>query len=96
MHTVALTSVFERQARKVGLNDDDVMEIASTVAADPTAGDLIVGTGGARKVRHQGRGKGKSGGYRTVHYHAGNDIPVFLLSIYGKDAKGKSNPKRAE
>jgi hypothetical protein len=32
------------------------------------AGDLIPGTGGARKRRFAGRGKGKSGGYRTVSY----------------------------
>jgi hypothetical protein len=30
---------------------------------------------------------GKSGGYRTIHYFGGDDIPVFLLSIYEKGAK---------
>jgi hypothetical protein len=30
------------------------------------AGDLIVGSGGLRKVRVAGRGKGKSRGYRVV------------------------------
>jgi hypothetical protein len=38
-------------------------------------------------MRHAGRGKGKSGGYRTVHYFGGDDVPLFLLSIYGKDQK---------
>jgi hypothetical protein len=51
------------------------------------AGDLIVGTGGARKMRHAGRGRGKSGGYRTIHYWGGADVPIFLLSIYGKGTK---------
>jgi hypothetical protein len=41
-------------------------------------------TGGARKLRHPGAGVGKSGGYRTIHYLGGNDIPVFLLSVFGK------------
>ena len=58
--------------------------IVSLVAADPTAGDLIVGTGGARKLRVAGRGKGKSGGYRVIRYFAAEDVPVFLLALYGK------------
>lgn len=88
MHGVVLTSVFDKQAKKEGLSDDEVMEIASTIAADPAGGTPIAGAGGARKVRHAGRGKGKSGGYRTIHYFGGNEIPVFLLAIYGKDEKG--------
>jgi hypothetical protein len=38
-------------------------------------------------MRHAGRGKGKSGGYRTVHYFGGDDVPLFLLSICGKNRK---------
>ena len=45
------------------------------------------GTGGARKVRFAGRAKGKSGGYRVITFYAADDIPVFLLDIYGKDAQ---------
>jgi hypothetical protein len=51
---------------------------------DPTKGELMVGTGGARKFRWAGRGKGKSGGYRVITYYGGGDIPVFLLSVFSK------------
>jgi hypothetical protein len=64
------------------------MEIASMIAVDPESGALVPGTGGARKLRHAGRSRGKSGGYRTIHYYGGHDIPVFLLAIYGKQRKG--------
>ncbi len=84
MHGVILTKTFENDAKDAGLTDDEILEIASTIAADPLVGDLMVGTGGARKLRHRGRGKGKSGGFRTVHYFAGADVPVFLLAIFGK------------
>ena len=47
----------------------------------------MAGTGGARKLRHPAPGRGKSGGFRTVHYFAGVDVPVFLLAIYGKNQK---------
>lgn len=62
--------------------------MASLIAADPEGGVLVPGTGGARKLRHAGRSKGRSGGYRTIHYYCGHDVPVFLLAIYGKQRKG--------
>jgi len=43
-----------------------------------------VGTGGARKLRVAGRGKGKRGGYRVIPYFGAEDVPVFLLALYGK------------
>ena len=87
MHGILLTPTFERQAYQEGVSEDEILEIASMIAADPLGGDLMAGTGGARKVRHAGRGHGKSGGWRTIHYFGGKDVPVFLLSIYGKGSK---------
>ena len=84
MHTVSWTSVFERQAKAAGLTFEDIFDISATIAMNPLAGDLIVGSGGARKLRHAGRNKGKSGGYRTIHYFAGENIPVFLLALIDK------------
>ena len=91
MHGILFTRTFERQAEREGLSDEEVLDIASSIAADPLLGDLISGTGGARKVRHAGRGHGKSGGYRTIHYFGGDDAPLFLLAIYGKGAKANLN-----
>lgn len=66
------------------MTDDECRELVDHLAANPMAGDVIQGTGGARKVRFAGRGKGKSGGYRTITYYGGDDIPVFLLTVYAK------------
>ena len=30
---------------------------------------------------------GKSGGYRVIFYHAAEDVPTYLLDIYGKGQK---------
>jgi hypothetical protein len=45
---------------------------------------LIPGTGGARKVRFAGRGKGKSGGYRVITFYSGPEVPVFLITLFAK------------
>lgn len=88
MQTVLLTSMFQTQANRLGLKDEEILQIAAVIAADPAAGALIKGTGGARKLRHAAAGTGKSGGYRTIHYFGGDDVPVFLLSVFSKSEKG--------
>ena len=87
MQAVLLTPTFQRQADEAGLIEDEVMEIVSWLAANPTAGQIVVGTGGARKVRFARRKQGKSGGYRTIHYFGGDDVPVFLLGLIDKRSR---------
>lgn len=48
------------------------------------AGDEMSGTGGCRKLRWAGRGKGKSGGFRAVTFYTGEFLPVFLLAVLSK------------
>ncbi len=48
-------------------------------------GDLIVGSGGIRKVRIGGRGRGKSGSYRVLIAYVGPDAPVYLLAVLSKN-----------
>ena len=84
VQSVLFTSTFEKQAGRTGLTDDEIQEIAAVLSRDPLAGDLIAGSGGARKLRFARKGSGKSGGYRTVHYFGGLDVPVFLLALIDK------------
>jgi len=78
------TQTYLSSAKAVGLTEAERTEIASAIANSPQAGELIVGSGGARKLRFAGRGKGKSGGYRVITYYAAEDVPVFLLDVYSK------------
>jgi hypothetical protein len=65
----------------------EMRTVVDIVSADPGAGDLIVGSGGCRKLRIAGKGKGKSGGYRVVSYFAANDLPVFLVAVLAKGSR---------
>ena len=87
MHTVIETPGYLASARDENVSEEERAEIVSFLAANPDAGDIMAGTGGARKVRFAGRGKGKSGGYRVITFYADEDIPVFLLDIYSKDTQ---------
>ena len=55
------------------LSPEERDQLVAFLAANPTAGDLIEGTGGVRKVRFAARGKGKSGGARVIHYFVPED-----------------------
>jgi hypothetical protein len=81
---VVETPEYLARAAAAGLTEEERDRIAIAIASDPKCGDVIKGTGGARKVRFGGRGKGKSGGYRVITYYGGGDIPVFLLTLFAK------------
>ncbi|WP_312598749.1 type II toxin-antitoxin system RelE/ParE family toxin [Brevundimonas sp.] len=84
LHTVAETAAFIASADKAGMTDAERAAAVQQIAADPTAGNLIVGSGGIRKVRVAGRGKGKSGGYRVATAHLNSERPVYLLFVLSK------------
>ena len=94
MQTVVETPDFLRDARAAGAGDDERRSIVDYIAANPKVGDLIVGSGGARKVRFAAPGRGKSGGYRVVTYYGGDELPVFLLNVFKKG--DRVNLSRAE
>jgi len=94
MQVVIETPAYLIDAKDLGLTDGERRSIVDFVAQTPDAGIEMKGAGGARKVRFAGRGKGKSGGYRVVTFFGGNDIPVFLLSIFSKGEK--ANLSQAE
>ena len=84
MQTVVETPAYLASAKRIGMSEAEMRAAVDRLASEPTVGDLIVGSGGCRKVRIAGRGKGKSGGYRVVTYYGGETIPVFLLAVLSK------------
>lgn len=87
MQTVVELPEFIKCVKKLGLSDEEREAIVDLIASNPDAGDEIAGTGGMRKLRIAGKGKGKSGGYRAITFFSGQDIPVFLVTMYGKSQK---------
>jgi hypothetical protein len=97
MHTVVETPSYLADAKAGGLTEAERAAVVEMIANYPVAGDEIGGTGGARKVRVAGRGKGKSGGYRVITFYSGSDVPVFLLAVYSKGEKANlSKSERSE
>lgn len=87
MHTVVEMPGYLKDAKKAGLSDEERQEISNFIARHPETGEVIPGTGGARKVRFAVKGKGKSGGVRVITFYSGIEIPVFLLNVFAKNEK---------
>ena len=51
----------------------------------PDAGDIIRGTGGARKIRWRSKSHGKRGGVRVIYYWIIKDDQILLLTAYAKN-----------
>ncbi|MCX2699292.1 type II toxin-antitoxin system RelE/ParE family toxin [Ochrobactrum chromiisoli] len=69
------------------MTEDERLRLNNLLAESPMAGELIQGTGGARKLRFAKPGKGKSGSYRIITYYAAEDVPVFIMDVYAKGEK---------
>ena len=76
------TSTYERAIRKL-LGEEARREMEDSIVAAPDAAPVIRGTGGIRKLRWAGSGRGKRGGIRVVFYQAGPDA-IYLLTAYAK------------
>jgi hypothetical protein len=84
--TVLETAPFIRAVADC-LSDEERQAFIDYIARNPEAGDLIQGTGGARKVRWAREGGGKSGGVRMIYYYHDQDAPLILLTVYPKSVK---------
>lgn len=96
MHTVVETQAFSRAAAAAGMSETEIEALITYLAANPMAGDEVAGTGGCRKLRLAGRGKGKGGGYRVVTFYSGTEIPVFLLTAFSKGEKANLSKRERD
>lgn len=79
-----------------GLTDADLHVLQVTLAAHPTAGDVVAGTNGVRKIRYTppGSGRGKSGAFRIFYLNLPERGVVFLIALLSKN--DKANLSKAE
>jgi len=87
LQTVVETPEFIKQT-KDSMDNKTRSEFISYIAENPTAGDVIPGTGGARKVRWQSDShSGKRGGARVIYYYHDHDMPIYLFTAYNKNER---------
>lgn len=80
-----MTPAFDRSWSAIGLNDDDLVMLQDILLMDPDAGEVIPGTGGARKLRVPAKSKGKRGGARVIYVDLVVLEEIYLLAAYAKN-----------
>lgn len=79
------THPFLRCWKAMGLSDDDLKILEKELCKNPQKGDVIQGTGGARKLRIQLEGRGSRGGGRVIYLDVFEKEKLYLLFAYPKN-----------
>jgi hypothetical protein len=69
------------------MDDAEREELVRYLAYNPTAGDLIPGTGGVRKLRWALEGRGKRGGARVIYFFHDLEMPLYVMTAYAKNER---------
>lgn len=67
-------------------SDDELADVQKTLLNNPSAGDLIPGGRGLRKIRVPLSGRGKRGGARIIYYYWISQAHCYLVYAYAKNA----------
>ncbi len=79
------TTPFRNAWKAMGLNDADLVQLEEILLENPQKGDVIEGTGGARKLRIQIGNHGKSGGGRVIYLDVLEREHLYFLFAYPKN-----------
>ena len=87
---------FERH-RSGYLDDLAFAGLQSFLMQNPTAGDIVPGIGGLRKLRvaDARRGKGRRGGIRVIYYWWVAGRQFWLFTLYDKNEMADLPPRQA-
>jgi hypothetical protein len=85
MYSFIETRLFTRRVTEY-LSDDEYRRLQSVLIEDPSAGDVVPGSGGVRKLRWRAKGRGKSGGYRVIYFARPAQGVIWMLTMYPKNA----------
>src|SRR5690606_33691639 len=91
LRTVIETPEFIKSVSSLS-DRETVNAFINHIAKRPKDGEVIEGTGGARKIRwSKGSGKGKRGGIRVIYLYHSSNMPIFLFTAYGKNERANIN-----
>jgi hypothetical protein len=78
------SKLFEKLRPKY-LEDTEFYHLQDFLLSRPTAGDVVQGTGGLRKLRWSLRNRGKRGGVRILYLYITPRSHIHLLTLYAKN-----------
>ena len=95
MITIAETEPFQKKVSQL-LSNEEKSDLIAYLSENPQSGVLIQNTGGIRKLRWARSGGGKSGGVRVIYYFHSDMMPLYLLTVFGKNEKANISMKEKQ
>jgi hypothetical protein len=80
------TPTFTRLVEKL-MDDGEYTKLQLALVQQPGWGKVIPGSGGLRKLRWAGSGRGKRGGLRIIYYWQIAQHQIWLLLVYPKSER---------
>jgi mRNA-degrading endonuclease RelE of RelBE toxin-antitoxin system len=80
------TSIFTKRVLEI-LSEEEYRNFQISLISDPSAGKIIQGSGGIRKIRWSGSGRGKRGGSRILYYWYNEKGLMLMLFIFRKNER---------
>lgn len=81
------TEKFDREWKRLGLHDSDLQPLEEYLLETPDAGNVMVGTGGIRKLRWALPNRGKSGGIRVLYIDFIYSDKICMFDLFPKTEK---------
>ena len=78
------TPIFTKRVKEI-LSEEEYRLFQIKLIDDPEAGNIIKGSGGIRKIRWSGSGRGKRGGSRILYYWYNTQGVLLMLFIFKKN-----------
>jgi hypothetical protein len=82
---IVRTKRYVRDLKRLGVTDVEIAALEQSIAVDPTAGAVIPGLGGVRKIRFGLSGRGKRGGGRAIYFLMMKDDTAVMLFAFAKN-----------
>ena len=86
------TEPFRKCWKAMGLSEDDLKKLEEILLENPQLGDVIEGTGGARKMGIQIENRGKTGGGGVIYVDVFEKEKLYFLLAYPKNVQDNLTP----
>lgn len=80
------TPIFTKLISKL-ISEEEYHLLQLQLSIRPESGAIIKGSGGIRKIRWTGSGRGKRGGIRIIYYFFKENDQIYMLYAYPKNKK---------
>jgi len=78
------TPIFTKRVTQM-IDDEQYRLLQESLVRTPEAGRIIPGSGGLRKIRWAGSGRGKRGGIRLIYYWFPKQDRLLMLFLFAKN-----------